>query len=95
MLFFSVPLCHSASMSAPEKGTPGHSGSRSAGSWIGLTIPSLLLLYVLSVPPVVKFSGGRTSPAVRTFYAPVEFVYEHNDTFKKCYDWYFKLWRVK
>jgi len=82
-------------MSAPETETPRHSGSRSFVLWPGLSLLGLLLLYVLSVPPVVRFNGGKLSPALETFYKPLIFAYEHSDAVQKFYDWYFKLWGMR
>jgi hypothetical protein len=61
----------------------------------GWLIALLLLLYPLSVAPVIKFTGGRPSRALETFYAPLEFLYDNNTAIGNFYDWYFELWNIR
>lgn len=82
-------------MSTPEPDQPETSVSRSRGSWTNLIVVTLLLLYALSVAPVMKLSGGKPSAAMSAFYAPLEFLYDNIPAVEKFYDWYLKIWGIE
>jgi len=97
-LLSSPLVCQLAGVSNPEPQKSDFPESRS-GVWWGMWVTlSLLVLYALSVGPVVKLvnaRGGRPSKALDTFYAPLEYAYDHSSAVKRFYDWYFRLWGVK
>jgi hypothetical protein len=91
-----VTLCHYRAMSQRESDASSAASQKATmlplAGWL---IALLLMLYPLSVAPVMKFTGGRPSRALQTFYAPLEFLYDHNPAIRNFYDWYFELWNVR
>ncbi len=59
-----------------------------------LIVGAILLLYALSVAPVMKFTGNQASQPLQFFYAPLEYLYFHIPAVAQFYDWYFKLWGI-
>ncbi len=61
----------------------------------------LLVLYVLSIGPVawIFFKAGHFNSSAgerffQVFYAPLDWVYQHNDWFKSFIDAYIKLFHI-
>lgn len=55
----------------------------------------LPVLYVLSLGPVARylfFSEHAPSKAIRAFYVPTEWAWNHSPKFKNVYGWYVSLW---
>jgi hypothetical protein len=75
--------------------------SSSGVTWV-VSIIGALLVYALSVGPVVKIStalyGPKPPPSlIRTIevvYAPLGYAVQY-PAVQEFYDWYFKLWRVE
>ncbi|HSU55620.1 MAG TPA: hypothetical protein VLT36_16310 [Candidatus Dormibacteraeota bacterium] len=79
------------------------SDSRASGSdhqrlnpfWLLVALGVLLLAYPLSTGPAAKYYENKGAPkAVRTFYAPLVFLYERNESAHRALDWYARLWRT-
>ena len=92
MLFFCSLLCQIGVVRKPEPDTPARPQSHSGGLWGVWLAGFLLMLYVLSVAPVMKLTKGKPSAALHTIYAPLEFAYDNISGVEKFYGWYFKLW---
>jgi hypothetical protein len=56
----------------------------------------VLLLYVLSPPPVEKYlcQGGKHQAAFETFYTPLIWATLRVPGVHEFYDWYFKVWGI-
>jgi hypothetical protein len=75
---------------------PSSRGSGGFFVWVFLLV--LLILYPLSVGPVVRlaFRIPKLETAVQIVYAPIGFICEHCIPVDKFFDWYlFDLWRVR
>lgn len=63
---------------------------------VAMILVVLLVLYPLSPGPVI-FYYKRTQPgrvpqnSLTTFYAPLEWLYDHNKTIAAAYQWYFHV----
>jgi hypothetical protein len=72
-------------------------GRRWGLSWLTWLIVALLL-YVLSVGPVVKLcdvAGNRAvMNAVGVAYSPLEFAYYHSSAAKRFFNWYLGVWGI-
>jgi hypothetical protein len=82
-------------MSKPEPDQPDAPASTSGFSRVVLAVVILLLLYALSIGPVLKFSGRNPPPAVGTIYAPLEYLINHVSVVRHFYVWYLGLWGFK
>ena len=75
-------------MNAGEKTTKG-----SAIGVYALVAALLLMSYGLSIGPVIGLAergyiGPGAIPYLRRFYAPLQFVQDHNGTAARMFDWY-------
>lgn len=68
------------------------SSSHAVGISVGAVV-AVIALYVLSVPFVSNYGMqlGLTEDALETFYAPLIWLYDNNETFEQCMDWYMKM----
>jgi hypothetical protein len=58
-------------------------------SWIVWAVPTLLILYVLSIGPVVKFSHGHAPPEpIILMYKLIALLVEHTSVANKFLFWY-------
>jgi len=75
--------------------TPAKQTARGYGFPVA-TLSILLLLYVLSPGPVVKFliNPNQPSKPVEMFYAPLQWAYDHVPGVEQFYDWYFAVWGI-
>jgi hypothetical protein len=58
----------------------------------------VLLSYVLSIGPVMGLSmrgyiGPVTNPYVELFYAPLTYIWEHNQSAAQFFDWYVSIFK--
>ena len=82
-------------MSAQELATDSTQDERSGMPLVGWVLVLLVLLYPLSVGPVVILSGGQLTPPLEVFYSPLEFLYDHVPVVHEFYEWYFGVWGIK
>jgi len=76
-------------------GTPQKTPTRSSWGCFGVWTLGILLLYVLSLGPVlliINKSGADPLPVLTTVYAPLIALYEHVPAVQSFYDWYFHAW---
>jgi hypothetical protein len=75
--------------------TTGKQNSRGYGFPVA-TLSILLLLYILSPGPVVKFliDPNKPSRPVEMFFAPLDWAYNHVPGVEQFYDWYFEVWAI-
>jgi hypothetical protein len=62
-------------------------------------VTSLLMVYVLSIGPVLKFcespASPRPTPAIRLVYKPLDTLYNSSPTAKRFFDWYIReVWKA-
>ena len=81
-------------MQAQTSREEGEGQQRRIGLWIAL-VPIVLLLYVLSVGPVLRVYPRALirSRAVRGFYYPLVAVSQHSRPCARVLDWYVRLWK--
>ena len=77
-------------MIEPEKRGAGF------GIWCSVVF-AMILLYVVSTGPVQFFATRWEIPhpfvdGLEAFYAPLIWLYHHNDAAQAAFDWYFELW---
>jgi hypothetical protein len=61
--------------------------------WILWWLLAIIVLYPLSVGPVLRACNWNVPPApVRAFYAPLEYLYDNNPQAHQAFEWYFHLW---
>jgi hypothetical protein len=78
---------------------PDHFAPRRRGAWPGwfLWPTMLLLLYILSIGPAMRFAvfGQIPFPIYRTLYYPIDRLYWTCPPAHQCLDWYFSaVWHV-
>ena len=79
---------------------PGNTGPNDSGSandkpghhWMIWATIALLLLYPLSIGPVVILFPNNTPDAVVAFYTPLRALYTRSAIAHKVIDWYLHLW---
>jgi hypothetical protein len=81
---------------APQNETspPGGSGTGSL-LWLAWALFLFLVVYPLSVAPVVKITGPAPPAVVCATYAPLDYLYNHSQPVHSFYDWYAKVWGVR
>ena len=82
-------------MSAQEPANDSAQDERAGMPLAGWVLVFLVLLYPLSVGPVVILSGGQLTPTLEAFYSPLEFLYDHVPVVHDFYEWYFGVWGIK
>jgi hypothetical protein len=55
----------------------------------------LLVIYPLSVPPVIKICGNTAPPAIVALYSPLEYTYHQFPIARTFFDAYFNLSGLK
>lgn len=79
----------------PQNGTtpPGRGGTGFV-AWVAWPLLFLLVVYPLSVEPVVTILGPNPPTVVRFIYAPLAYLVHHSQPVRSFYDWYFRVWGV-